>query len=96
MQVRDAMSKVVLMVGPNHTIDTVGGNVVAGCQPGGAYLVYWSPSPGFRADVGNRGPAAEAQLGFESSTREIKIRVTCIGLTVHSSIEDEASHGGRG
>jgi len=80
--------------GPSRTINTAGGNVVARCQTGGAYLVYWSPSPGFRADVGNRGPAVEAQVGFESSTREIKVRVTCIGLTVHSSIEDETSHGG--
>ena len=83
-------------VGPNQTIDTSGGTAVARCQPGGAYLLYWSPSPGFRADLGNRGPAAEARLNFESSSREIKIRVTCVGLTVHPSIEDETSHGGRG
>lgn len=83
-------------VGPNRTIDTSGGTVVARCQPGGAYLVYWSPSPGFRAGVDNRGPAAEARLSFESSTREINVRVTCIGLTVHPSVEEEASHGGRG
>jgi hypothetical protein len=83
-------------VGPNQTIGTAGGTVVARCQPGGAYLLYWSPSPGFRADLSNRGPAAEARLSFESASREIKIRVTCIGLTVHPSIEDEASHGGRG
>jgi hypothetical protein len=81
-------------MGPNRTIDTAGGNVVARCQPGGAYLVYWSPSPGFRADVSNRGPAAEARVSFESSSQEIKVRVTCIGLTVHSSIGSETSHDG--
>jgi hypothetical protein len=78
-------------VGPNRTIDTFGGNVVARCESGGAYLLYWSPSPGFRAGVDIRGPAPEARLSFESSTREINVRVTCIGLTVHPSIEDEGS-----
>jgi hypothetical protein len=91
-----AASAATATVGPNRTIDTAGGNVVARCQPGGAYLLYWSPSPGFRADLSNRGPAAEARLSFESSSREIRIRVTCVGLTVHPSIEDEASHSGRG
>jgi hypothetical protein len=80
-------------VGPNRTIDTAGGNVVARCEPGGAYLLYWSPSPGYRASADVRGPATEARLSFESTTREINIRVTCIGLTVHPSIEDESSHG---
>jgi hypothetical protein len=82
-------------MGQNRTIDSAGGTVVARCQPGGAYLVYWSPSPGFRAGVDIRGPAAEARLSFESSTREINVRVTCIGLTVHPSIEDEANRSGR-
>jgi hypothetical protein len=91
-----AASTATATVGPNRTIDTAGGNVVARCQPGGAYLLSLSPSPGFRADLSNRGPAAEARLSFESSSREIRIRVTCVGLTVHPSIEDEASHSGRG
>ena len=79
--------------GPNRTIETAGGNVVARCEPGGAYLVYWSPSPGFRADEVSRGPAAEARVSFEGTSREIKIRVICIGLIVHPSIEDEGRHG---
>ena len=90
------MATATATVGPNRTIDTSGGTVVARCQPGGAYLLYWSPSPGFRAGVDNRGPAAEARLSFESSTREINVRVTCIGLTVHPSVEEETSHGDRG
>jgi hypothetical protein len=81
-------------VGPNRAIDTVGGNVVARCGPGGAYLVYWSPSPGYRADHVDRGPSAEARLSFEGSGgREIRIRVSCIGLTVHPSIEDDDHRG---
>ena len=83
-------------VGTNRTIDTIGGNVVARCEPGGAYLVSWSPSPGYRADNVDRGPKAEARVSFESTTREINIRVTCIGLTVHPFIENDDHGGGRG
>jgi hypothetical protein len=67
--------------------------VVAHCVGNAAYLVYWSPTPGFRAEDVNRGPAPEARVSFDSSTREIKIRVTCTGLMVHPSIEDEHSGG---
>jgi hypothetical protein len=83
------------ITGPSRTIDTAGGTVVAQCVNGNAYLVYWSPSPGFRSSDVNRGPAAEARVGFEGGTREIKVRVTCVGLTVHPSIEEETSgsHG---
>ena len=83
-------------VGASHTIDTAGGIVVARCEAGGAYLVSWSPSPGYRADNVDRGPKAEARVSFEGNGREINIRVTCIGLTVHSSIENDDHHGGRG
>jgi hypothetical protein len=83
-----------LPTGPNRTIETAGGTVVAHCVGDNAYLVYWSPSPGFRSDDPNRGPAPEARITFEGSGREIKIRVTCTGLTVHPSIQDEQSgHG---
>jgi hypothetical protein len=81
------------VTGPNRSIETAGGNAVARCEPAGAYLVVWSPSPGFVAGDVNRGPATEARVTFESSTREIKVRVTCIGVTVHSSIEDETNRG---
>ena len=80
-------------VGPNRTIDTAGGNLVARCEAGGAYLLYWSPSPGYRAHDINRGPSAVAGLTFEGNGREIKIRVTCIGLTVHPSIENDDNSG---
>jgi hypothetical protein len=78
--------------GPSQTIETAGGTVVAQCVPG-AYLVYWSPALGFRSDEAYRGPAAEARVTFQGNGREIKIRVTCVGLTVHPSIEDETSGG---
>jgi hypothetical protein len=79
--------------GPNRTIDTAGGTVVAHCVGDNAYLVVWSPSPGFKDEDVNRGPSPEARITFQGNGREIKVRVTCVALTVHSSIEDEQSGG---
>jgi hypothetical protein len=90
-----ALTPATAATGPNRTIDTAGGTVVAQCVGGGAYLVYWSPSPGFRSEDVSRGPAAQARVTFKGVAREIKISVTCAGLVAHPSIEDEHS-GGRG
>jgi hypothetical protein len=53
------------------------GNVVASCQPGGAYLISWSPAPGFEADDVVRGPAATASVQFEQTTTELTMAVSC-------------------
>jgi hypothetical protein len=52
---------------------------MASCQSGLAYLQYWSPNPGYQADDVNRGPAAQARIGFEQLTSEYEVRVTCNG-----------------
>jgi hypothetical protein len=88
-----ASAPVTAITGPNRTIDTAGGTVVAHCIGGNAYLVYWSPSPGYMSGDANRGPATEARVSFEGGGHEINIRVTCVGQTVHPSIEDETSGG---
>ncbi len=53
------------------------GSVAAVCEPGGAYLVYWSPQPGFEADDVVRGPAQVARVVFSNDTSGILMRVTC-------------------
>ena len=40
-------------------LSSPGGTVVADCRPGGAYLVSWSPAPGYEAGTVRRGPAAD-------------------------------------
>lgn len=52
------------------------GSVVASCQPGGAYLQYWSPAQGFEADDVTRGPAPVASVTFEGSGGVV-VRVSC-------------------
>lgn len=53
------------------------GSVTAECQPGGAYLLYWSPDQGYQADDVFRGPAALASVTFEGSGNEAVMQVSC-------------------
>ncbi len=60
----------------DRSVSSGGGTAVFRCQPGGAYLVAWSPGPGFEADDLVRGPASAARITFEGrqSTYEIVAR----------------------
>lgn len=74
----------------DKTVTSRGGTVVARCRSGGAYLVGWSPAPGYRAEDVVRGPAETAQVKFEGLGREIKITVRCVDGAVRPKVEDEA------
>jgi len=56
-----------------------GGNVVAGCAGGGAYLMSWSPQQDYAASSVVRGPAAEAKVVFDSGQTAVTMVVTCHG-----------------
>jgi hypothetical protein len=77
-------------------VTSAGGMVVARCQGGLAYLVYWTPEPGFRAEDVNRGPALVTRVTFEAPGREIKVTVVCVGgvpqPTVRWDWSDDTSH----
>lgn len=53
------------------------GSVLASCQSGGAYLVYWSPDQGFTARNVNRGPAATASVTFSNQAGGVVMHVFC-------------------
>jgi hypothetical protein len=55
------------------------GSVMAVCQAGGAYLLYWSPDQGFEADDVNRGPAAVTRVIFRGRAGSVGVRVSCAG-----------------
>jgi hypothetical protein len=57
------------------------GSVMASCQPSGAYLLYWSPDPGFQADNVYRGPAAVTSVTFRGPGGSVVMHVTCAGGT---------------
>ena len=65
---------------PPQPVGTVltsrGGDVVASCLPGGAYLDSWSPSQGYEVDSVFRGPSATARVTFESGS-DVTMVVSC-------------------
>jgi hypothetical protein len=70
-----------------------GGTVMASCQSGKAYLQYWSPDQGYRADDVIRGPALQASVGFERFKSEVEIRVTCNGSHPVAHLSNDSSGG---
>jgi hypothetical protein len=49
-------------------LTSAGGEVVASCQPAGAYLISWSPVQGYEVDGVIRGPAVTARVTFSPVT----------------------------
>ena len=58
---------------------SVGGSVVAGCQPAGAYLVSWSPAQGYEDGWYVRGPAPTAKVSFADSRKLVIMTISCSG-----------------
>jgi len=63
-------------------LTSAGGEVVASCQPAGAYLISWSPLQGYEVDGVIRGPAVTARVTFSPVTvsptaREVTMAVSC-------------------
>jgi serine/threonine-protein kinase len=54
-----------------------GGEVVAACEQGGAYLISWSPQQAYEVDTVSRGPATQALASFESDTNKVTMTITC-------------------
>ena len=76
--------------GSGTVLTSPGGTVLAQCRPGGAFLVSWSPAQGYQADSVTRGPAATAQVIFESSARSVTMVVSCqAGVPEASYTRDE-------
>jgi hypothetical protein len=85
---------------PGHSdriVSSAGGSVVARCDPAGAYLVSWSPAPGYLVEGASRGPAGEVSVTFESATARVVVFVTCVNGSPQSRISQGAEdHGGGG
>jgi hypothetical protein len=75
----------------SKVLGSPGGQVVASCPPGGAYLVSYSPQQGY--DVSNvvRGPAAAAKVSFQSWSNSVIMTVTC-----HAGVPSATSSVRRG
>jgi hypothetical protein len=65
--------------GSQRAFSSAGGSVVAGCRGGQAYLVSWSPAPGYRVTQQDSGPGEHVEVRFEGSGGRSEIRVACAG-----------------
>jgi serine/threonine-protein kinase len=79
-------------------LSSQGGTVVADCRAGGAYLVSWSPDPGYEAGAVIRGPTVNAQVTFDSTASSVTMIVSCsAGVpTATSTVSGSGSYGGGG
>ncbi len=75
-------------------LSSPGGTVVADCRTGGAYLVSWSPAPGYEAGSVRRGPAPTAQVTFNAAANSVSMLVSCSTGVPTASIVD--GPGGQG
>jgi hypothetical protein len=67
------------------------GNADAVCESTGAYLLYWSPQPGFEVDQVNRGPTAVASVVFRGDRGGILMKVSCQGGVPVKKLSDVGS-----
>ena len=84
---------------PSSTMLTsAGGTVVADCRPAGAYLVSWSPIPGYEIGLVARGPASIAHVAFSSAANSVTMMVSCsAGVpTVSNVVHNPGSGSGSG
>lgn len=84
---------------PSSTVLTsAGGTVVADCRPAGAYLVSWSPTPGYEIGLVVRGPVSIADVAFSSAANSVTMMVSCsAGVpTVNNIVHNPGSGSGGG
>ena len=55
-----------------------GGTVVAVCVDRQAFLMTWSPAPGYSVERIERGPYEHADVRFEGSAGRSEVRVRCV------------------
>jgi serine/threonine-protein kinase len=81
---------------PSPTVlSSQGGTVVADCRPGGAYLVSWSPDPGYEAGTVIRGPVVTARVTFNSAANSVTMTVSCsAGVPAATSTIGGSGSGG--
>jgi hypothetical protein len=72
------------------------GSVTARCGAGGAYLLFWSPDAGFRADNVNRGPIGAASVLFRSQDDSVVMQVTCSSGTPIAHVYQPGGDAGDG
>lgn len=71
------------------SFSTSGGTVIARCTGAEAYLVSWSPRPGYRVDRAEQGPDHEVEVRFEGDAGRSELKISCSDGTPVAETKDD-------
>jgi serine/threonine-protein kinase len=63
--------------GVEASFSTSGGTAIARCTSDEAYLVSWSPRPGYGVKKVEQGPDQEVEVRFEGDDGRSELKVSC-------------------
>jgi serine/threonine-protein kinase len=66
-----------------------GGTAIAVCSGSQAYLVSWSPAPGYRVDRTRQGPDHEVEVRFDGGHGHSEIKIRCDNGIPYADKQDD-------
>jgi hypothetical protein len=71
------------------TFSTSGGTAIARCTGDVAYLLSWSPRPGYSVDRAKQGPDDEVEVRFEGDEGRSEMKISCSNGTPTADTKDD-------
>jgi hypothetical protein len=75
--------------GVEASFSTSGGTAIARCTGSEAYLVSWSPRPGYSVDRAKQGPDDEVEVRFEGDEGRSELKISCSNGTPVAETKDD-------
>jgi hypothetical protein len=75
--------------GVEASFSTSGGTAIARCTGSEAYLVSWSPRPGYSVDRAKQGPDDEVEVRFEGDEGRSELKISCGNGTPVAETKDD-------
>ena len=75
--------------GPERSVPTEGGTVIARCEAGGVRVVQAVPALGFRVDSDDDEVDDHPSVKFQSGDREIEVRFRCVNGVPQPEVEND-------
>ncbi|MGI8334495.1 PASTA domain-containing protein [Actinomadura scrupuli] len=63
--------------GVTRGLASAGGDVIARCDHGSAYLISWTPAQGYGTGYAGRGPADRVTVRFQGGGRQVTMVIVC-------------------
>ncbi|NMO54008.1 hypothetical protein HH310_22850 [Actinoplanes sp. TBRC 11911] len=75
--------------GVEASFTTSGGTAIARCTGTEAYLVSWSPRPGYSVERAEQGPDHEVEVRFEGDEGRSELKISCSNGTPVAETKDD-------